>query len=169
MSRELWLLRHAKAKRGDQSEDFDRPLKKSGKQDALRLGEWLKQQLLIPDLIISSPAKRAISTANKVIKAIDTDLTITEDVRLYAQGFERLKIVLAECPVDAQRVLLVGHNPELEDLLIYLVGLACVADRNKLLSTCALARLELPDDWTALNADSAQLIAITDDLPALDE
>jgi len=162
MSRELWLLRHAKAKRDEHGEDFDRALKKSGKQDALKLGEWLKQQLLIPDLIISSPAKRAISTANKVLKAIETDLTITEDTRLYAQGFERLKTVLAECPVDAQRVLLVGHNPELEDLLIHLVGLTAIADRNKLLSTCALARLELPDDWTELNADSAQLIAIID-------
>ncbi|MCX7067752.1 MAG: histidine phosphatase family protein [Methylococcales bacterium] len=162
MSRELWLLRHAKAKRGEQCEDFDRALKKSGKQDALKLGEWLKQQLLIPDLIISSPAKRAISTANKVLKAIETDLTITEDARLYAQGFERLKTVLAECPADAQRVLLVGHNPELEDLLIHLVGLAAVADRNTLLSTCALARLELPDDWTQLSADSAHLISITD-------
>jgi phosphohistidine phosphatase len=162
MSRELWLLRHAKAKRGEQIEDFDRALKKSGKQDALALGEWLKQQLLIPDLIISSPAKRAISTANKVVKAIGVDFVITEDVRLYAQGFERLKTVLAEAPADAQRVLLVGHNPELEDLLIHLVGLSAISDRNKLLPTCAFARLDMPDDWTQLDSESAQLIAITD-------
>jgi phosphohistidine phosphatase len=162
MSRELWLLRHAKAKRGELIEDFDRALKKSGKQDALTLGEWLKQQLLIPDLIISSPAKRAISTANKVVKAIGVDFVITEDVRLYAQGFERLKTVLAEVPADAQRVLLVGHNPELEDLLIHLVGLSAISDRNKLLPTCAFARLDMPDDWSQLDSESAQLIAITD-------
>lgn len=81
---------------------------------------------------------------------------------MYAEGFERLKTVLAECPADAQRILLVGHNPELEDLLIYLVGLASVADKNKLLSTATFARLELPDDWTQLNAESAQLVSITD-------
>jgi phosphohistidine phosphatase len=162
MSKELWLLRHAKAKRGEHSEDFDRALKKRGKQDAQKLGEWLKQQQLIPDLIISSPAKRAISTANEVLKTLDADLSVTEDIRLYAQGFEQLKIVLAECPVEAKRVLLVGHNPELEDLLIYLVGLTAIADRNKLLPTSALARLDMPDDWTQLSVESAQLIAITD-------
>jgi phosphohistidine phosphatase len=162
MSRELWLLRHAKAKRGEHSEDFDRALKKCGKHDAQKLGEWLKQQQLIPDLIISSPAKRASSTANEVLKTLDADLNITEDNRLYAQGFEQLKNVLAECPAEAQRVLLVGHNPELEDLLIHLVGLTAIADRNKLLPTSALARLDMPDDWTQLSVESAQLIAITD-------
>lgn len=163
MSRELWLLRHAKAKRGEHLEDFDRALKKRGKKAAQQVGEWLLQQHLIPDLIISSPAKRAIDTASRVLEAMgEPDLRITEDKRLYAEGFERLKTVLAECPAYAQRVLLVGHNPELEDLLIHLVGIANIADRNKLLSTAALARLELPDDWTHLSAESAQLISITD-------
>jgi phosphohistidine phosphatase len=161
MNRELWLLRHAKAKRGEHIEDFDRALKKCGKQDAQSLGEWLKQQLLIPDIIISSPAKRAISTAKIVLKEIGADLTIIEDTRLYAQGFERLKTVLADCPADAQRVLLVGHNPELEDLLIHLVGLANIADSNKLLPTTAFARLDMPDDWTQLDEGVAQLVAIT--------
>lgn len=163
MSRELWLLRHGKAKRGEQIEDFDRALKKRGKQAARQVGEWLQKQQLIPDLIISSPAKRAIDTATRVLEAMgEPDLHITEDKRLYAEGFERLKTVLAECPADAQRVLLVGHNPELEDLLIYLVGLANVANRNKLLSTAAFARLDMPDDWTQLDAESAQLVSIMD-------
>lgn len=67
MSRELWLLRHAKAKRGEGLEDFDRALKKRGKKAAQQVGEWLQQQQLIPDLIISSPAKRAIDTATRVL------------------------------------------------------------------------------------------------------
>jgi phosphohistidine phosphatase len=162
MSRELWLLRHAKAEQNDSIEDFDRALKKRGKQAAQRMGEWLKQQQLIPDLVISSPAKRAIATAKRVLEAMDArDVTITEDKRVYAEGFERLKTVLAECPVTAQRVLLVGHNPELEDLLIHLVSVEQLPDSDKLLPTTAFARLAMPDDWTQLSAASAQLLSIT--------
>jgi phosphohistidine phosphatase len=162
MSRELWLLRHAKAEQNDSIEDFDRALKKRGKQAAQRMGEWLKQQQLIPDLVISSPAKRAIATAKRVLEAMDApDVTITEDKRVYAEGFERLKTVLAECPATAQCVLLVGHNPELEDLLIHLVSVEQLPDSDKLLPTTAFARLAMPDDWTQLSAASAQLLSIT--------
>ncbi|MSP27884.1 MAG: histidine phosphatase family protein [Methylococcales bacterium] len=163
MSRELWLLRHAKAKQNDGIEDFDRALKKRGKQAAQNLGVWLQQQDLTPDFVVSSPAKRAISTAVRVLEAMGApdELTITEDKRVYAEGFERFKTVLAECPVDAKRVLLVGHNPELDDLLIHLVGVANLPEGDKLLSTAALARLTMPDDWTQLSAESAQLLSIT--------
>jgi phosphohistidine phosphatase len=163
MSRELWLLRHAKAKQNDSIEDFDRALKKRGKRAAQNLGVWLQQQDLIPDFIVSSPAKRAISTAVRVLEAMDApdELTITEDKRVYAEGFERLKMVLAECPADAKHVLLVGHNPELDDLLIHLVGAANLPEGDKLLSTAAFARLVMPDDWTQLSAESAHLLSIT--------
>jgi len=70
MSRELWLLRHAKAKQNDSIEDFDRALKKRGKQAVQNLGVWLQQQNLIPDFVVSSPAKRAISTAVRVLEAM---------------------------------------------------------------------------------------------------
>ena len=162
MSRELWVLRHAKAEQNITIDDFDRALKKRGKQSAQRMGEWLKQQQLIPDLVISSPAKRAMTTAKRVLEAMDSsDVTITEDKRVYAEGFEPLKTVLAECPAEAQRVLLVGHNPELEDLLIHLVGVEQLPDSDKLLPTTAFARLEMPDDWTQLSAGSAHLLSIT--------
>jgi phosphohistidine phosphatase len=162
MSRELWLLRHGKAKRNADTDDFDRALKKSGKRAVHQLGVWLKQQDLMPNWVISSPAKRAITTASGLLEAMDaTELKITEDKRLYAEGFERLKTILAECPIETQRVLLVGHNPDLEDLLIHLVGFANLPEGDKLLSTSALARLVMPDDWTQLSAESAQLLSIT--------
>jgi phosphohistidine phosphatase len=162
MSRELWLLRHGKSDRDVVMDDFDRPLKKRGKRAAQRIGEWLQQQRLIPDWIVSSPAKRAITTAQIVHKAIDVQgLAIQQDKRLYQEGFERLKTVLAECPIEAGRVLLVGHNPELEDLLIHLVGAASLPDTDKLLPTAALARLIMPDDWSHLDAGCAKLVSIT--------
>ena len=162
MSRELWLLRHGKSNRNLAVDDFDRPLKKRGKRAAQSIGAWLQQQRLIPDWIVSSPAKRAISTAKIVQKAIAEDgLDIMQDKRLYQEGFERLKTVLAECPLETRRVLLVGHNPELEDLLINLVGAANLPDTDKLLPTAALARLVMPEDWTHLEAGCAKLLSIT--------
>ncbi|MDD2660882.1 MAG: histidine phosphatase family protein [Methylococcales bacterium] len=163
MSRELCLLRHGKSDRDDLAmDDFDRPLKKRGKLAAQRIGGWLKQENLVPGCLISSPAKRALSTAKIVHKAIDEEaLLVKQDKRLYQEGFERLKAVLAECPSDAGRVLLVGHNPELEDLLIYLAGAPNLPDIDKLLPTAALARLQMPDDWSHLDAGCAKLLSIT--------
>jgi phosphohistidine phosphatase len=162
MNRELWLLRHAKADRTDEMDDFDRPLKKRGKRAAQRLGLWMKTQQLIPDYIVTSPAKRAYATAEIVYKALGiANQTVHTDSRLYAESFEQMKAVLAECPPQSTRVLLVGHNPALEELLINLVGEAVLSDDDKLLPTAALARLAMPDDWTRLEAGCGKLLSIT--------
>ena len=63
MSRELMLLRHGKSDWTEQLDDFDRPLKDRGKRGAQRMGVWLIQQELLPDHVVSSPAERAIVTA----------------------------------------------------------------------------------------------------------
>ena len=162
MSRELWLLRHGKSDRNLAMDDFDRPLKKRGKRAAESIGAWLNQQHLVPDWLVSSPAKRALTTAKIVHKAIAVEaLVITQDKRLYQEGFERLKTVLAECPLEAKRVLLVGHNPELEDLLINLAGAANLPETDKLIPTAALVRLIMPEDWSHLEAGCARLLSIT--------
>jgi phosphohistidine phosphatase len=162
MSRELWLLRHGKAERYDSSEDYDRSLKKRGKRDAKRMGQWLKEGGLLPDAVISSPAIRAIMTAKIVCDVIGIDHSyIQQEKRLYDEGLVRMKSVLADCPATFSRVLLVGHNPELEDLLTYLVNDADLPDVKKLLPTAALARLILPDDWSQLNQGCAELLSIT--------
>ncbi|MES9976090.1 MAG: histidine phosphatase family protein, partial [Candidatus Thiodiazotropha sp.] len=69
MTRELMLLRHGKSDWSQQLEDFKRPLKDRGKRGAQRMGVWLLQQQLQPDYVISSPAERAIVTAQKTVKA----------------------------------------------------------------------------------------------------
>jgi phosphohistidine phosphatase len=162
MSRELWLLRHGKAERFDSSEDYDRPLKGRGKHDAKRMGEWLKEAQLLPDLVISSPATRAISTAKIVCDVIGIEhKQIQREKRLYDEGLVRVKSVLADCPATFIRVLLVGHNPELEDLLMYLVNETDLPDNKKLFPTAALAQLMLPDDWARLEKGCAQLLSFT--------
>jgi phosphohistidine phosphatase len=162
MSRELWLLRHGKAERYDGNEDYDRRLKKRGKRDASRMGEWVKEYDLLPDLVISSPTTRAIMTAKIVCDAIGIDHQhIQMEKRLYDEGLVRVKSVLADCPANFTRVLLVGHNPELEDLLTYLVNPSHLPDVEKLFPTTALVRLLMPDDWTQLDKGCAELLSAT--------
>uniref|UniRef100_UPI00374DCF82 SixA phosphatase family protein n=1 Tax=Crenothrix sp. TaxID=3100433 RepID=UPI00374DCF82 len=86
---------------------------------------------------------------------------IQQEKRLYDEGLVRVKSVLADCPASFSRVLLVGHNPELEDLLTYLVNEADLPGAKKLFPTAALARLMLPDDWSPLDKGCAQLLSIT--------
>jgi len=160
--KELWLLRHAKSDRKADVSDIDRPLKKRGLRDAKNIGAWLKKQHLIPDALLSSPAKRAIETVRIIYQELHVaGLVIQEDSRLYATGIEQLKMVLASCPETTQRVLLVGHNPELEDLLTHLVGAKALPDAEKLLPTAALVRLAVNSAWAELHEDCAQLLSIT--------
>jgi phosphohistidine phosphatase len=162
MSRELWLLRHAKSDRNIITNDFDRSLNKRGQLAAQRVGIWMKQQDLMPDIVMSSPAQRAISTTKIVCSAIGIPVhEIQQDRGLYGAGLDSIKSILAACVVSANKVLLVGHNPELEDLLIFLVGSGNVPDVEKLLPTAALARLVMPDNWLRLKAGCARLLSIT--------
>lgn len=164
MPRELLILRHAKsAWDTDATSDFARPLAKRGNKDAPRVGEWMYREGLVPDLVISSPAERAKQTTLKVCKSLDfKKKKIQWEDQVYAAGVTELLRVLARCPRDAGTVLLVGHNPGLEDLVLHLAGdeVDEPAD-GKLLPTAALARLEMPEDWSDLDTGCAQLVAIT--------
>lgn len=163
MPRELLLLRHAKSDwDAGVTEDFARPLTKRGKKDAPRVGEWLYREGLVPDLVVSSPAERARQTTLKVCKSMDLGKKkILWDQDVYEAGLETLLAVLARCPGDLATILLVGHNPGLEDLLRFLAGDEVDEPKDgKLLPTAAIARLEMPDDWTRLEPGCAQLTGI---------
>jgi phosphohistidine phosphatase len=163
MPRELLLLRHARSDWGVSCDDFHRPLQTSGKRDAQRLGNWLMQQHLVPDHVVSSPAERASATAAKVCKtmAIGTRAIHLEE-RLYEAGLEELRGVLVDCPQQARRVLLVGHNPGLEKLLAFLLPKKIPAGKDgKTLPTATLARLGMPDDWSRLGPGCASLAGTT--------
>jgi len=162
MNKELWLLRHGKSDRDVIMDDFDRPLKKRGKQDARRMGNWMKQQQLIPDVIVCSPANRAMATAKLAAAELGIEAaTIRQDQRLYFQGIEQLKAVSADYLTQHRRILLVGHNPDLEDLTLDLTGPAAMTEATKLLPTAALARLLLTNDHHNLKSGCAQLLSIT--------
>lgn len=163
MSRELFILRHAKSNwKAKVSSDFDRPLAERGLKDAPRMGTWLYREGMLPGLIMSSPAVRARDTALKVCKTLDLKKkSIHWEPRLYEADLATLLNLLAEMESGLNSVLLIGHNPGLEELLRHLVGSDLdEPEDGKLLPTAALARLEMPADWTRLDCGCANLISL---------
>jgi phosphohistidine phosphatase len=158
--RRLLIMRHAKSDWGTPAEpDFDRPLAKRGQRDAPRMGEWLRAQGLVPDLVLASPARRARETASKVCKVLDiAKQAIQWEPRIYDATRADLIEVLADCPADRRLVLLVGHNPGLEELLEYLVrGSGTLPGGDKTLPTAAVASVRLKAVWRKLTAGSGRV------------
>ena len=111
----LFLIRHAKSSWGDTAlPDEDRPLNDRGRRDAPKMGERLAKRDVKPDLILSSPAMRAVKTAEIIAKKLDyRRKDIVVDDRLYAVGADDLLDVIHKLSDKLDRVMLFGHNPEL--------------------------------------------------------
>jgi len=162
--RTLLLLRHAKSDwDSGAADDFARPLAKRGRSAAHRMGGWMRLHQIIPDHIVSSTAVRARETALLVCEAlgIAAPQVVFED-RLYLADVDALLSVLRDCPQAVRNVMLIGHNPGMEDFLIYLCGDDLPTSANgKLLPTAALAQIDLPRQWRTLKKGSGRVIAIT--------
>ncbi len=113
--RELFFLRHAKSSWDDPSlSDFDRPLNDRGKNDAPLMGEHLKKLGIKPDLIVSSPAKRAKKTAKIVAQKLGyPEESIEWREQIYEASAQTLLYMVCQLPASAKRVMIVGHNPGL--------------------------------------------------------
>ena len=115
----LVLIRHGKSSwKNPGLRDFDRPLNKRGKADAPAMGWRLAQRSLIPDRLLSSPARRAIGTAEIIADAIGFPAgRISRMDRLYGAAVTDLLDILRELDDGDDIVYLVGHNPGLTDLI----------------------------------------------------
>jgi len=164
MKRELIILRHAKSDwETSAPSDFDRPLAKRGRRDAPKVGRFLKRQGLIPDYVVSSPARRAKQTVIAACEEMGVDTeSIHWDPRIYHAGAGKLLDVLNECPESVQRVLIAGHNPGLEILLQNLCNHVIPEQEDyKLLPTAAVAHLEILSTWKDLEGRLARLVSLT--------
>ncbi len=143
----LLILRHAKSSwKHPELTDHDRPLNKRGKRDAPRMGKILRSEHLIPEAIITSTAARARVTAEAVAKASGYKGRIALNRSLYAAGPEAYLKVLHELSDHYKRVLVVGHNPGLEELL------EMFTDETQLMPTCTLAHVKFSiDSWIELD------------------
>ncbi len=143
----ILVLRHAKSSwKHPELADHDRPLNKRGKRDAPLMGRLLKKEHLLPDNIISSTAIRARSTAEAIAKASGYKGEIILNKSLYAAGPEDYLGVIHALSDEYVRVLIVGHNPGLEELLELLTG------EIHLMPTCSLAHVKFRvDKWSEID------------------
>lgn len=153
---ELTLIRHAKSSWNQPAlSDIERPLNERGRANAPLMGSVLKQRGIGFDLMISSPARRAATTAELLAGAIGYDTTAIEtEPQLYDASLASLLAVVQALPANLQRVALIAHNPGLSELCDYL----CEGAPGDL-PTCAVAGIGFHlDDWRAVYRGTGTLI-----------
>lgn len=145
----LLILRHAKSSWKDAGlPDHERPLNGRGKQDAPRAGEELRRRDLVPQVIVSSTAKRARQTVEALIEASGFEGELTLEAELYGSGAEAYLEAARRLPQGVQCALLAGHNPDVEELVDLLTG------ESVRMPTAALAQVELDlERWQDLTGD----------------
>jgi phosphohistidine phosphatase len=142
----LLVLRHAKSNWNDPAlDDHERPLNERGRRDAPRIGELMREYRLIPDIVISSDAVRAQLTAEAVAKAAGYTGEVLLDEQLYIASPAEILSRLRTVRENAETIMIVGHNPGLEELVELLTG------ESLDLPTATLAQIALPiDRWRDL-------------------
>jgi len=164
----LYLLRHAKSSWKDESlTDFQRPLAPRGKRAAPAMGAFMAREGHVPDRILCSAARRALDTWDLVEEEMEEALgrELTAEIRedLYHASPESLLAILRDLPDSLTSVLMVGHNPTMEDLASALAGGGdeeALATMHRKYPTGALAILHLPvDRWGEIRQGRAHLHA----------
>jgi len=156
------ILRHAKSSWSDPNLlDFDRPLAKRGLSDAPRIGHLLADFEVVPQVILSSPAKRATQTAQIVAEACGYKNKISWHRSFYGGSSDTLVEALQQLPNNVERAMLVGHNPTLEETVATMLlgyGERWTLDFGIKLPTAGLVCLDFDLlDWTELEPGDATL------------
>ena len=147
----LLLLRHAKSNWDDPGlSDHDRPLKRRGINAARQIGKLMCDQKLLPELVVCSTAVRARETLELVLESSKRQPVVEFTEQLYHCPPTEFMAVLQQVDESVSTVMLVGHNPGLEEFLSMLTG------SNQLMPTGTLAKVELKiEHWSQLADDSS--------------
>jgi phosphohistidine phosphatase len=148
--KDLLVLRHAKSGWKDSDlVDHDRPLNKRGDKDAPRIGKLLRKERLVPELVLTSSARRARDTAEAAAAATGYTPEIRHIPSFYQADLETFYATLSRLSDDIERVMIVGHNPELEELV------EALTSESVTLPTAALVHIELPiQTWNDLTQET---------------
>jgi len=152
----LYLVRHAKADSNDDKlPDFERPLTKRGIENANEMAGRFLNKNPIPELIISSPAMRALTTAQIFAKKFEINNTqIEKDPEIYESEVSDLLRIINSQTEQINSLMIFGHNPTFFDLVNYL-NPTSVHD----FPTCSIAKLEFQKNkWNLMSKSSAKLI-----------
>jgi phosphohistidine phosphatase len=153
--KKVYIIRHAKSSWKDETlDDFERTLNKRGKSNAVMMGSLLKEKNIMPDIILSSPAKRAKITAEIIAKKVDYLKDIVFDDGVYESTQSKLHKILTKVDDKNGILFLVGHNPSLNMLVEGYVEL------NENIPTCGVVEIEFEcDKWADIDAKNAKLIS----------
>lgn len=156
MPKTLYLVRHAKSSWTDISlSDFDRPLNKRGLRDAPEMGKRLKKRKILPDTLISSPARRAIDTAEFIAKAIGyPKKSVIRDEKIYEASSNGLLEIIRSIPEHCDSAMIFGHNPSIETVANHLSDIPI-----ERMPTCAIVIVELASShWKDAGTCSSTLL-----------
>lgn len=122
--RSLFIMRHAKSSWDDPAQkDFDRTLNERGRKDATEMGRRLKKRGVKPDLVVSSPAVRALKTAKDVSKELDyPEKNIVQQPDMYEADIDTIVHIIRNLDDAYQNVMLFGHNPAFTGIIGYLTN-----------------------------------------------
>lgn len=149
----LFLLRHAKSiPAAPGLLDFDRTLTPQGEADARQVGEYIQRRQLKIDQVISSPAIRAKQTTGAVMQAAGLNSEVYYDRRMYEADPQLMLDIVSEVDSNQDSILMVGHNPAMEDFVRGLTG------RVESMSAASLAQLDCEvTQWTELGPGKCEL------------
>lgn len=116
------LLRHAKSDWPDGVPDHERPLASRGRRDAPTMGRWLRAEGHVPDHVVCSTALRTRQTWELVQPELHTAPSTVFEPRVYAASVRQLAEVVGSAPEAARTLLLVGHNPGIEEFAVTLAA-----------------------------------------------
>lgn len=159
----LILLRHAKSDWDDPvKRDFDRPLNKRGEKAARLMGEYARAKKMQFDYLVASPAVRVGETLDMFFETYGQNVETLWDRRIYLASSATLLDVVHDLPESATTVLMAGHNPGLEDLILDLVpddGSSTLRDDVELkFPTASIAVMDLAiDNWSSADRKCAKL------------
>ncbi|RVT43067.1 SixA phosphatase family protein [Sphingobium algorifonticola] len=163
----LTLLRHAKSGWDDPvKRDFDRPLNGRGEKAATLMGQYALDSGMAFDLLVASPAVRVVETLDHFLDSYGKPIETVWDRRIYLASAAALFDVLHAVPESADNLLMAGHNPGLEDLILELVpesdGDALRAEVETKFPTASLATIALDvAHWKDVASGCGRLVAFT--------
>jgi phosphohistidine phosphatase len=149
--RHLVLLRHAKSAWPDGVADLRRPLAERGRRDAPAVGRWLHDHGPQPEAVVCSPAERARQTWALVATELDDPPPAHYDERVYDATPRQLLALLRDLPDHIATALVIGHNPDLQELTTLLTG------RQVEMKTSAVVVVSWPGRWTDVDPPNAVL------------
>ena len=155
------LLRHGKSSWSDSTlADIDRPLAPRGERAARKLAKYIRRRRIRPALVLCSPALRTRQTLEAVEASLGKRCVVEVVPELYAASEQELLQRLQALPESVSSVLVIGHNPGLQDLALLLASRgACLPQLEEKFPTGALATLVVrSESWTALDAGEAELV-----------